>query len=531
MDVTKIALALVLAGGCAATETGGVVSHRPARVQTAVEVGSVAADEPIDLVLSLRRHATVELKTFLRARAGASLTPREFADRYGATPDEYQRVLDWAATRHLNVVRTTPSRTTVSLVAAAADAAAAFHTRLAIYEDRRGTFRAPAVEVRFDPEVADLIEAVVGLDDVGRWNPKLKAPPAPSPNAANAAQTPSDLAKLYQVDQVTFRGEGETVAILGTGFGPGLTTDIDPFIKQFSLPTKRTAQYTQVLLGGANRDSKELANVEYGENVLDIDMVFGLAPLSNVVQVITATNTPGLFNDGIVFIINQVPQAHAVSVSYGTCERVADSEMVGLNHLFQQAKAQGQQWFIASGDDGSEACSDQTMGAVLSVDWPSASPFVLGVGGTELQSNGTEVAWDGSGGGQSEINEKPDFQIGIGPYPNDGVRDVPDVASLAGNPGVVTVVQGRKIPSAGTSAAAPMWASMWSLVDQSQGGGGIRNAAERLYQLGAAGKGAFHDIVVGVNNVNTVGYKALPGYDLATGWGSPNVLELTRQWQ
>ncbi len=43
-----------------------------------------------------------------------------------------------------------------------------------------------------------------------------------------------------------------------------------------------------------------------------------------------------------------------------------------------------------------------------------------------MPPDGSEVAWAGSGGGQSELIAKPACQIGVGPYPDDQVRDVPD---------------------------------------------------------------------------------------------------------
>jgi kumamolisin len=198
--------------------------------------------------------------------------------------------------------------------------------------------------------------------------------------------------------------------------------------------------------------------------------------------------------------------------------------------LLSQAKAEGQAWFTASGDDGTDGCQDGPGNDVLSVDWPSASPYVISVGGTQI-SGGKEIAWAGSGGGQSEIVPKPAFQTGIGPYPNDGARDVPDVAALAGGPGVNTYSQGKIYASEGTSAAAPIWAGVWAVLDQAKGGTGFPMGTERLYQLGAAKSTAFHDIANGNSgNGTTPGYAAIAGYDLATGWGTPNLPQLIGSW-
>ena len=63
--------------------------------------------------------------------------------------------------------------------------------------------------------------------------------------------------------------------------------------------------------------------------------------------------------------------------------------------------------FVASsGDSGAPAS------------WPSASPNVLGVGGTALTVGtgnvwSSEVGWSGSGGGPSAYESQPSYQTGV----------------------------------------------------------------------------------------------------------------------
>ena len=324
-------------------------------------------------------------------------------------------------------------------------------------------------------------------------------------------------------------GDGETVAILGTGLPPS-DADIDGWVQKFTLPFNRAQQYSQVLVGGPNRDAMGLAQNEYGENVLDAEMAIAVAPHAKVVHVLTATNSPGLFSDGIVYIVNQLTAAHQVSVSFGTCERVAAGEMLVMNQLFLQAKAEGQQWFFASGDNGTDGCRDGKGNKVLSVNWPASSPYVLAVGGTELDMT-NEIAWPAGGGGQSEIIDKPAFQIVA--TPSDGVRDEPDIAAIAGVPGVAIYAQGNLFAGVqGTSVATPVWAGMWALLDEAKGNhAGFTNGAERLYQLGAAGSPALRDVTVGgIGDGTTPGYPAKTGWDFATGWGAPDVSALVTAW-
>src|SRR5208283_624855 len=78
----------------------------------------------------------------------------------------------------------------------------------------------------------------------------------------------------------------------------------------------------------------------------------------------------------------------------------------------------------------------------------------------------------------------------------------------------------------GTSISTPMWAGISKLIAQiSSGRLGTMNA--RIYALGALGnasKSGLRDVTSGTNGFNGVaGYSAGPGYDLTTGWGSPDV--------
>src|SRR6185436_20298735 len=130
------------------------------------------------------------------------------------------------------------------------------------------------------------------------------------------------------------------------------------------------SQYVQVFLGGPNRDSDSLAQEEYQEAVLDIDMVMGMAPKASIIQLQTATNG-ALFESGLSYIANYIPQAHQASISYGLCERYYAPYVTPFDFVFEQSKAEGQQWFTAGGDYGADDCGDQNADAVISVEYPA----------------------------------------------------------------------------------------------------------------------------------------------------------------
>ena len=203
-----------------------------------------------------------------------------------------------------------------------------------------------------------------------------------------------------------------------------------------------------------------------------------------------------------------------------------------MNTLFEQAQAEGQQWFFASGDSGTDGCRDGSGNMHITAGWPTSSPYIVGVGGTMIGNGGVEVTWNqnasgggAGGGGPSEVLSKPAYQMGK--TPNDNARDTPDISAIAGGGGVFIAVKGQHGTVGGTSAAAPICAGAWALVDQGKGGTGITDALTKMYGIGTSG--AFNDVTIGDNggpDNKSPGYPAGTGYDLATGWGSPNVAQL-----
>jgi subtilase family serine protease len=103
------------------------------------------------------------------------------------------------------------------------------------------------------------------------------------------------------------------------------------------------------------------------------------------------------------------------------------------------------------------------------------------------------------------------------------MRVVPDVAyNAAIDGGVITFWgvpfgPGAAFRFGGTSAGSPQWSGLAAITDQ-LAGGRVGNINKTLYKLGKTDQNTyFHDIVDG----NIGAFAAAPGFDAATGWGSP----------
>jgi subtilase family serine protease len=194
--------------------------------------------------------------------------------------------------------------------------------------------------------------------------------------------------------------------------------------------------------------------------------------------------------------------------------------------------------FVASGD--CEAFADETYGD-LSVSFPASDPWAVAVGGTKLSINSQqqrtdEVVWSsqypnfahcknswGSGGGNSTLFQRSGWQNakGVNNKYSQNDRQVPDVAGVADY--VAVYFQQQWGAMAGTSVAAPIWAAGQALVNEDTiAHVGIVGYGPQLYYAVAdekAGGNAYFDVTQGVN----LYYPATPGWDFATGLGTPNL--------
>jgi kumamolisin len=154
-----------------------------------------------------------------------------------------------------------------------------------------------------------------------------------------------------------------------------------------------------------------------------------------------------------------------------------------------------------------------------------------------------EAGWEeflstrASGGGINPSESRPAWQRGPGVdhASSNGRRQVPDVAAAAGDdsPYQIYYTPGDGTApwttASGTSAAAPFWAGVALLlreVAQHEGVGRLGYLNPMLYDLAAGDRtrAVFHDVTVGGNLL----HQATPGWDDATGLGSPDVTALAR---
>jgi subtilase family serine protease len=331
--------------------------------------------------------------------------------------------------------------------------------------------------------------------------------------------------------------------------------DMARFDSLFGLPAARL----QVVNSLAGSGSPWLAG---GEEAEDTEMVHAVAPGAAIRIVLvkpSAVNSAADFAAAMTAFLRLCATSGGVlslSVSIGE-HYLTPAEVAGVDAALRADRDHHVTVVAASGDKG--AASDLHFGSatpVKEVSLPASDPLVLAVGGTSLavgRATGAyirETAWntlpalpspgDGSsasGGGFSHLFARPGYQDSI---PGAGAtRGVPDIAGDAAfNTGMAVVdgngSAGQAIvrPATGTSAAAPFWAGLVALADQlAHRHLGFINPAIYRIARGPDYHAAFHDITTGDNTfvfppTTISGYRAGPGWDPVTGWGTPDAAVL-----
>ncbi|HTI27664.1 MAG TPA: protease pro-enzyme activation domain-containing protein [Kutzneria sp.] len=480
------------------------VSHR---------VGDLPAAQELHVAVPLKLRDTAGLDRFLAAVAdrhspeyGHYLTPAQFADRFGPTQRSYDQVSAYLRAKGLTV--TGVNGQVVDATGTAAQVTAAFATPMGVYDRGGKRFYANDRNPVLPAGIAGLVQGVSGLNNFAVRQHTVQNHAAKP--AAPSGLGPAALRSIYDTDGIGADGSGQTVALWE--FDGYKKSDISTYDQQFGLSSSAP---TTVSVDGANYDSSPGGG--QAEVSLDIEIVQAMAPKATTL-VYEAPNTDA----GELDMANQIVKdnrAQVTSISWGLCEQDSTpSTMSSVDSAFKQGAAQGQSFFAASGDNGSKDCKhSDSGGTVVAVDFPASSPNVTGVGGTTLtvgsnNSYGSETVWNNSigatGGGVSTVFSAPSWQTGV-----NGKRTVPDVASDGDpNTGYSVYTGGQWQVYGGTSCAAPMWAGWAALYNQkAKAKLGAGNAA--IYGL----KGTtFHDVTSGNNG----DFKAGPGYDETTGWGS-----------
>jgi len=481
-----------------------------------------------------------------------------FARRFGPTMATVARVRAALRATGLNPGSASSDRLLIPITTTVRAAEKAFHVRLrrfrtathAIVVANLGTPSVPR-------SIRTLVQAVLGLNNLTQPQPAgTEASHVGAQRCGGQAHadphswTPQNLAQAYDVEPLYDEGDGgggESVALVE--MAAYRQHDLDAYTSCFGVraPTEIQA------VDHGNTNSRGTGGLEATS---DIEVLAGVAPALTFIDVYEApVGVTGLLDE-----YSQIEQNDAdevVSSSWVLCELAAlpYGLIATENTIFSAMASQGQTMFAAAGDQGTEGCRDSASRSQTAVDDPASQPYVTGVGGTVITALGnppgwapSEAAWPQSGGGISRLTPMPSWQAGPGVVNahSSGApcraqaphhcREVPDVSASATNYPVR--FGGRWLNADGTSFATSVWAGALALVDAASTPTcrpprrlGFIDPA--LYHLAGDGPADFNDVTRGANNAHggkNGSYTATPGYDMATGLGTPAVTGLAESF-
>lgn len=494
----------------------------------------------LDVVLPLRDQAGLDAFLAEVQNPNSSsyrhfLTPTEFTARFGPTQQDYDAVVQYVKNYGFAVVGGSRDGMEVQIKGSVLAIESAFHVNMLTYQhpEENRVFYAPDREPTTG--LPFQLWHISGLDNYSIPHPMFVKKsdytqahgidPDQLINYATTGSGPSNSflgsdmrAAYYGGSALTGAGQnlglfeylGTDLADLNTYFTNVHQTNNVPITLLSTDGTSTSCVYTRK--GGYCDDT---------EQTLDMTQAIGMAPgLASLVMYIGSTDTA---------IISAMTTHNPLPKTIGCSWGWTPADPSTLDPYFEKMAAQGQNFFAASGDSSTWSSRNEA--------WPADDANIVSVGGTDLTTTGaggawkSETAWSDSGGGISPDKIAiPSWQqlAGVINSSNKGsktYRNGPDVSANANFTFYVCADQTTCTANeyGGTSFATPMWAGYIALVNQqlvADGYSTIGFINPDLYAFGVSSSYGtdFHDITSGKSG----SYSAVVGYDLVTGWGSPN---------
>jgi subtilase family serine protease len=502
-------------------------------------VGRLPATQSMRLTIILPLRNEAGLDNFLQElydASGASyrqfLTVEEFTARFGPTQQDYDSVIHFAEANGFTVVGTSRNRLNLDVRGPVASVEKAFHVNMDLYQHptENRTFYAPDREPT--PDLAVQLWHISGLDNYSIPKPVLThrdlsvQPNIATGSGPDASFLGSDIRAAYY-GGTALTGKGQSLGLLELA-----GTDLDDLKAYFkAVGQKNDVPITLLSTDGTSTTCLASQGCDDTEQTIDMTQALGMAPgLSRLVMYIGSDDAP---------VFNAMATAHPLNAQLSSSWAWNPVDANTDNPYFKEFAAQGQNLFQAAGDDGAWSLEFEL--------YPIDSVYVTSVGGTDLEASSaggpwsSESAWSAGGGGVSPNKfEIPAWQKATAAHCINACslvyRNGPDVSANANwsfyvcsdqgsNPNFGGLECGANIYG-GTSFAAPMWAGYLALANQlavAEGKPTLGFINPALYNIGRGSRyhADFHDITTGGN-----GYFATAGYDLATGWGSPNGAKL-----
>ncbi len=545
MSIFVLSLAALFTVATMSTRAQSVLTHHVREVIHTAEAqstGHMASDQVMHLNIVLKLRDQAGLDAFLKDLYDPTspsyrhfLTVPEFTERFGPTQADYDAVVRFAKANGFTVTGGSRDGMDLQIAGPVSAVESAFHTTINTYQHptENRTFYGPSREPT--PDLPFSLWHISGLDNFSIPHPlyvKKSDFAAAHGISADAvvshATTGSGPSASFLGSDMRAAYYGGT-ALTGAGQNLGLLEFLGTDLADVTTYYRNVGQTNNVPITLLSTDGTSTScvdtpaggNCDDTEQTLDITQALGMAPgLSSLTLYVGSVDTA---------MISAMTTHNPLPTTIGCSWGWTPADPSTLNPYFQKMAAQGQNFFAASGDASTWSARNEA--------WPADNAFIVSVGGTDLVTASaggawkSETAWVDSGGGISPDSIAiPSWQSqsGVINSSNRGsttLRNGPDVSANANFTFYVCADQTTCTANnfGGTSFAAPMWAGYIALVNQQLAANGqptigFINPTIYSQNLTSAYSTDFHDIISGTSG----SFSAVTGYDLVTGWGSPN---------
>ena len=527
---------------------------------TAELVGHYDPQQKLRLVLGVKVPHLAEEEQFLANVHNPDspefhhfLTAEEWNARFAPSPEDEQKVVDWAISQGLTVTNRYPNRLIVDVEGTSGAIEKAFAVTINRYQVESDVEFSNDREPAVPESLSGVLSGVLGLNSIQRVHSRMmdsneaKTPdysPGPvslegpsgqsdgdgsyrphpefslEPEITNNLYDPTNIYSDEAYDYNALQNLGHCCnpnknpgtsppdsSIALASFGVFDPSDLDGFQKQYPyLATK----WNIIYIDGTIKCCSDEATLDVEWSTATSNSFGSSADTAHIFMYVAANNLVSTYTDMQNTMISD-DHAHVMSTSFGGAEIYGwSTTAINIVHpVFNQMSGMGWTLVAAAGDGGaSDDCRHD------SIDYPASDPTFVAAGGTTLALTNpggnyvSEVAWQGNttknscatnhggtGGGGSVVFSQPGYQKGVG----GSHRHIPDIA-LNANAGQNYYFNGKLSGVGGTSIVAPELAGFFAQ----------ENSYLRVLQniIGSHCGGADNSPCVPVGNPNPMIYKA-----------------------
>ena len=358
------------------------------------------------------------------------ITPEEYADRFGLSTGDVQKITAWLQSQGFTVVRTANGRNWVVFSGTAAQVQHAFQTEIHNFQVKGETHFANIAPPAIPAALSGIVVGLRGLSDFRPKSQLKRAQPGYTfpLGGGNAALylAPGDVKTMYDIGtlyQDSIDGTGQKLVVVGeTGI---FQSDLTNFRQNFGLSPISCTTSNDIITACNTSNFKYILVNGNATSIFDdlpeadLDIEWSGATARNAQIIFVTANGTNVWDAWYYAVDHQDTIGESViTMSYtAPCELAeagpgnGEFTFIGDEAELAKANAEGITFMNSSGDTGAAECDNfnftQTNTAIFGYNlaYPASSQYVTGVGGTLIPvSEFTTKYWgptNGSDGGSA----------------------------------------------------------------------------------------------------------------------------------